>query len=170
MQGTLDQTVMSPELDHLYTAHHRAVFAAAYRVTGSAADAEDVLHTVFLRLLKKPGSIENAEGYLRRAAVNAALDVVRARRGADVDMDRMVSRGRDGLDAVKDTELRNQLRNALATLPERSAEIFVLRHFEGHPNPEIARMLGMTQIGVAVTLHRARKKLQEELRKAGVRS
>src|SRR4051794_40173660 len=126
MHGTLEQNAMSPELDHLYTAHNRIVFSAAYRVTGSVADAEDVLHTVFLRLLKRPGLIDNAEGYLRRAAVNAALDVVRARRSSEIDLDRMVSSGRDGLDAVKDSELRRQLRAALATLPERSAEVFIL--------------------------------------------
>lgn len=169
MQATLDQTAMSPGIDRLYSAHHGTVFAAAYRITGSVADAEDVLHTVFLRLLKKPGAIENAEGYLRRAAVNAALDVVRARRGgSDAELERMPARGRDALDNLGDADLRRALRDALATLPERAAEVFVLRHFEGHKNPEIARMLGITQIGVAVTLHRARKKLQEELRKAGV--
>jgi RNA polymerase sigma-70 factor (ECF subfamily) len=161
---------MSPDLDQLYTAHHGAVFAAAYRITGSAADAEDVLHTVFLRLLGKSLQIANPESYLRRAAVNAALDIVRARRNVDVELDRMPSPGRDGMDAVKDSELRAQLRTALAALPERAAEIFALRHFEGHRNREIARMLGITQIGVAVTLNRARKKLQEELRKVGVRS
>jgi RNA polymerase sigma-70 factor (ECF subfamily) len=165
-------SMMPPALDILYTDHNRLVFSVAYRITGSAADAEDVLHTVFVRLLKKPSAIDNPEGYLRRAAANAALDVVRARRNnADgVELDRMPSDMGDGLDEVKDSELRGQLRAALATLPERAAEIFVLRHFEGYRNPEIARMLGITQIGVAVTLHRARKKLQEELRKVGVRS
>ena len=71
-------------------------------------------------------------------------------------------------DQVRDAELRGQLRSALGTLPEKAAEVFVLRHFEGYKNPEIARMLGITQIGVAVTLHRARKKLQDELRAMGV--
>ncbi len=163
--------MMPPALDDLYAQHNRLVFSAAYRITGSAADAEDVLHTVFLRVLRGSVPTQNAEGYLRRAAVNAALDVVRARRGStDVELERMASGGRDGLDAVRDSELRAQLRAALATLPDRAAEVFVLRHFEGHTNPQIARMLGISQIGVAVTLHRARKKLQEELRKAGVRS
>ena len=164
-------SIMPPALDSLYNDHHRMVFSAAYRITGSVPDAEDVLHTVFVRLLKGSGVIENPEGYLRRAAVNAALDVVRARRhSTDIELDRMPSSLRDGLDSVRDSELRKQFRTALATLPERSAEIFALRHFEGYRNPEIARMLGITQIGVAVTLHRARKKLQEELRKVGVRS
>jgi RNA polymerase sigma-70 factor (ECF subfamily) len=100
--------------------------------------------------------------------VNAALDIVRARRTADVELDRMPERGRSAFDELKNDDLRRQIREALADLPERTAEIFVLRHFEDRRNPEIARMLGISQISVAVTLHRARKKLQESLRKVGV--
>lgn len=172
MQVTLDQSAMPPGLDDLYSKYHAIVFAAAYRITGNAPDAEDVLHTVFLRLLKRdaPESIDHPEGYLRRAAVNAALDVVRARRPEpDVVLERMASKERGVLESLGNDDLRRQLRAALATLPEKAAEIFVLRHFEERGNLEIARMLGMTQVGVAVTLHRARKKLQDELRKAGVR-
>lgn len=39
--------------DELYNKHHRKVLLAAYRVTGSMQDAEDVLQAVFLRLLKR---------------------------------------------------------------------------------------------------------------------
>ena len=160
--------MMPPALDTLYQRHNRMVFGAAYRITGSVADAEDVLHTVFLRVLRGAVPVQNEEGYLRRAAVNAALDVVRSRRGNvdGLELDRMPSALRNGVDAVGDSELRGQLR---AALPDRAAEVFVLRHFEGYRNPEIARMLGITQIGVAVTLHRARKKLQDALRDMGVR-
>lgn len=172
MQVTLDQSAMPPGLDDLYSTHHATVFAAAYRITGSAVDAEDVLHTVFLRLLKRDPSelIGNPEGYLRRAAVNAALDIVRARRaGSDVVLDRLPSKARGAFESLGNDDLRRQLRAALATLPDRAAEVFALRHFEGYGNLEIARMLRMTQVGVAVTLHRSRKKLQDELKKAGVR-
>lgn len=61
-------------------------------------------------------------------------------------------------------ELRDSLRRALATLSPRAAEIFALRFFEGHTNPEIARMLGMSQVHVAVLLHRTRKQLQKQIR------
>jgi RNA polymerase sigma-70 factor (ECF subfamily) len=173
MHATLELSAMPLQFEQLYQEHHHTVFAAAYRVTGNAADAEDVLHTVFLRLLRRedPALIANPEGYLRRAAVNAALDIVRARRpGPDeTDFDRMPSGARGAVEAVEDAELRAVLRAALARLPRRAAEIFALRYFEGRANPEIARELGVTQISVAVTLHRAKKKLQEELRKAGVR-
>jgi RNA polymerase sigma-70 factor, ECF subfamily len=158
----------STNLDEMYREHHRMVFSTAYRVTGNAHDAEDVLHTVFLRLLRRDESviIGNPESYLRRSAVNAALDVVRARRDSHVsDLERVPARSRD-LDL---SDLSEHLRRALASLPERTAAIFVLRFFEGLSNPEIAKAMGMSQMVVAVTVHRARKKLQLELRKAGVK-
>lgn len=158
----------SAQIDDLYQQHHRMVFAAAYRVTGNAADAEDVLHTVFLRLLRRPdvASIDNAESYLRRAAVNAGVDLVRARRNAEgVDLDRMSAAGPD----LERSDLPEHLRRAMAALPARSAEIFALRFFEGWTNPQIAKSLGMSQMVVAVIVHRTRKKLQQDLTKMGVR-
>jgi RNA polymerase sigma-70 factor (ECF subfamily) len=138
------------------------VFRTAYRITGNSADAEDVLQAVFLRLLGRGSSAEplvNAESYLRRAAVNAALDIVRRRQEtATVPLNESPPGHAD------DRELREGLRRALATLNPRSGEIFALRFFEGYSNNEIARMLGMSQMHVAVLLHRIRRQLQKELR------
>jgi RNA polymerase sigma factor (sigma-70 family) len=47
--------------------------------------------------------------------------------------------------------------------------MIALRFFEGYTNPEIAKMMGISQIVVAVTVHRARKKLQQELKKGAPR-
>src|SRR3954454_11418409 len=77
-----------PLLEQLFNAHHDKVFRAAYRVTGNASDAEDVVQTVFLRLIRNQQQfqdIEEAGNYLYRAGVNAALDVVRARRTSSLD-------------------------------------------------------------------------------------
>ena len=66
----------------LYERHYEAVFRAALRVTGNPADAEDVLQTVFLRVLARGGDVEAAAlpaAYFRRAAVNAAVDLLRRR-------------------------------------------------------------------------------------------
>lgn len=156
-------TIPKP-LDELYTSHHAMVFRAAHRITGNAQDAEDVLQTVFLRLLKRDSmaGIENAESYLRRSAVNAALDVVRARQADNtLELERMPASG----SCTELRDLRDTLRRALAKLPARTAEMFALRFFEGYTNPEIARIMGLSQIVVAVTVHRTRKKLQEELKK-----
>src|SRR5580704_9447055 len=70
------------ELERAFRAHHGLVFRTAYRITGNAADAEDVLQTVFLRLARRGANaraVEDEESYLRRAAINAALDVIRWR-------------------------------------------------------------------------------------------
>src|SRR4029077_15447025 len=61
------------ELEQSFREHHGLVFRTAYRITGNAGDAEDVLQTVFLRLLRRgPNSeaLDNPESYLRRAAIN----------------------------------------------------------------------------------------------------
>jgi DNA-directed RNA polymerase specialized sigma24 family protein len=47
--------------------------------------------------------------------------------------------------------------------------MFALRFIEGYENPEIAQMLGVSPLVVAVTLHRARKQLQKEIRLSGGR-
>ncbi len=65
------------EVETLFRAHHERVFRTAHRITGSAADAEDVLQTVFLRLVKGQESYDlsgHPEAYLSRAAINASLD------------------------------------------------------------------------------------------------
>jgi RNA polymerase sigma-70 factor (ECF subfamily) len=151
----------------MYEAHHNMVFRTAHRVTGNAADAEDVLQTVFLRLLRRdPASsaeIDNPESYLRRSAVNAALDVVRSRRASNtLETENLPASG----SCTELRELRDSLRRALSKLPERTAEMFALRFFEGYTNPEIAKMMGISQIVVAVTVHRARKRLQQEMKGA----
>lgn len=155
-------TIPKP-LDQLYTAHSAMVLRTAHRITGNATDAEDVLQTVFLRILKRDTSeIENPESYLRRSAVNAALDIVRARQADNsLELERTASSG----SCTELRDLRDTVRRALAKFPPKAAEMIALRFFEGYTNPEIAKIMGISQIVVAVTVHRARKKLQQELKK-----
>ena len=139
------------------------VFGTAYRITGNAADAEDVLQTVFLRLFRRgvqANAVENEEGYLRRAAINAALDVIRSRQ-----TDRTEELPEEAAEVSHDNplELRQALARALAQLRPRPAEIFALRFLEGLSNQQIARMLGISQVLVAVIVHRTRQQLRKEL-------
>src|SRR5437016_4048853 len=73
------------ELEAVFREHHTMVFRAAYRITGNSEDAEDVLQTVFLRLARREddaASVAHLPSYLRRAAVNAAFDLLRSRQRA----------------------------------------------------------------------------------------
>jgi RNA polymerase sigma-70 factor (ECF subfamily) len=159
------------DLEGIFQRHHGLVFRAAYRVTGNPVDAEDVLQTVFLRLLSRAPdreSVQEVESYLYRAAVNSALDVVRRRqRSRDVSLEPTQAAGDSASDPARSyssVEIRQWLRNAIARLSPTAAEMFVLRFFEGKENPEIARMLGTTPATVAVTLHRTRERLQHDFR------
>ncbi len=146
------------------------VFRTAYRITGNAADAEDVLQTVFLRLVRREGAligVESNESYLRRAAVNAAIDVVRRGRNAQsIALEDAPPGPATSSPPGRETESRefqDRLRQALSRLPAREAEVFALRFLEDRGNQEIARMLGISQVHVAVILHRTRRQMQKEL-------
>ena len=151
------------EFERVFRAHHGLVFRTAYRITGNAADSEDVSQTVFLRLFRRgtgADALENEESYLRRAAINAALDVIRSRQ-ADRTVELPDLPAEPGHDDSR--ELRQALGRALAQLKPQSAEIFALRFLAGFSNPQIARMLGISQVLVAVMVHRARQQLRKEL-------
>ena len=160
------------ELEILFRTHHERVFRAAHRITGSAADAEDVLQTVFLRLVKGRENYdlsENPEAYLSRAAINASLDLMRSRtRAKSVGLEDMTSElidndARNPESQHVDRELQKLIRQAVSRLGPTAAEMFVLRYYEGYDNREIAKLLGTSQMVVGVVLHRARTRLRKEI-------
>lgn len=160
------------DLESLFREHHRMVYRTAYRVTGNASDAEDVLQTVFLRLAGRDPAqrpVENADAYLRRAAANAALDLIRQRKhGIHESGDVIETHAAPATEQPEHQlwvkQAAHWLRTAVAGLSEQAAEIFVLRFFEDRGNAEIAEMVGSTTNSVAVTIHRSRERLREEFR------
>ena len=169
--ATESEPVPGPDLERTFQEHHAMVFRAAYRITGNANDAEDVLQTVFLRMLKRDPDAEpvgNITSFLHRAAVNAALDLMRSRQNVrnipldDLEPVLAESPHRRPDRAQSSNEIREWLRGALARLNPRIAEMFTMRFFEGKENPEIARLLNTTPGTVAVTLSRTRDRLEKE--------
>lgn len=162
----------SEELERIFKQNSARVFGTAYRVTGSAQDAEDCLQTVFLRLLRRKGGLDlspSPGGYLHRAAVNAALDLMRARsRSRSIPLDDMELPPADGEEASPerhqhDREMRRCLRQAILQLTPKRATIFTMRFLDGTPNREIAEAMNMTQAAVNVALHHARKQVKKEM-------
>ena len=116
------------DLERVFVAHQARVFRAAYRITGNAQDAEDVLQSVFLRLARQEeGALDvaNASSYLYRAAINSAFDLLRSRRvRPNVPLDEATDAPGTlpGPDATQEAEeIRDWLRRALAALPPRAA-------------------------------------------------
>jgi RNA polymerase sigma-70 factor (ECF subfamily) len=160
------------ELESLFRDQHTRIFRTAYRITGNAVDAEDVLQNVFLRLVRG-GELydlkQNPEAYLQRAAVNASLDILRSRTRAksvalqDLETEPEGNAACNPENQQVDRELRKLIESAVAKLGDRSAEMFALRYYEGYDNREIAEKLGTSQMVVGVMLHRARGKMRREI-------
>jgi len=146
-----------------YNRHYDAVFRAALRVTGNPADAEDVLQTVFLRVLSQGEAAEAASlpaAYFRRAAVNGAVDLLRRRAvHAESAYDDHAPHAAVGPPSL----LKEQLRRAIATLDGDDAALFLLRYVEGLSNEELAGVFQLDKNNVAVRLHRIRHRLQAEM-------
>jgi RNA polymerase sigma-70 factor (ECF subfamily) len=149
----------------LYQRHSTVVYRTALRVTGNAADAEDVLQTVFLRLLDRKVAVDNEwspEGFLRRAATNASIDLLRRK-----SKNRESSLPEGFEPGMRETPLllKERLRRALAALPQGDAEMFVLCYLEGYSYAELSELLDMEPGTVASRLFRIRAALREQLSK-----
>jgi len=160
------------ELETLFQEHHGRIFRTAQRITGSVADAEDVLQTVFLRLIKGREEYDwsrNPEAYLSRAAINASLDLLRSRTRAkavaldDSEVDEIAGTFRSPEAVHADRELQKLVREAVSKLGKTAGEMFVLRYYEGFDNKEIASLMKTSPLVVGVVLHRARTKLRKDI-------
>ena len=164
-----------PTLEQAFVQHKDLVFRAAYRITGNTGDAEDVLQTVFLRLLKQVPlpEVHSLPGYLHRSAVNAALDLLRrGKRAVFLSLDDdQEGKHREAVTVPAEqpsVDIREWLRLALARLNPRWAEMFVLRFIEDYSNREIAGMMKTSPAVVAVVLHRTRAQLKKDFKSLNV--
>ena len=144
----------------LYQRHYETVFRTALRVTGNPADAEDALQTVFLRVLARGEDIALPAAYFKRAAVNAAVDVLRRR---ELRAEGVYDDGAPHVAVQPPLLLKERLRRAIASLDSEDASLFLLRHVEGLTIEELAGMFDIEKNNVAVRLHRIRHRLKAEL-------
>jgi RNA polymerase sigma-70 factor (ECF subfamily) len=134
-------------------------YRTARAITGSTDEAEDIVQTVFLRLLKGDYADNlrtNLKGYLYRAAVNLSLDTLRARRRRAFirDLDRIEAAAPV---ATSFDEVAQWLDAALSHLDPPSLEILTLRYVH---DGDIAKLLGTSRGAIALRLFRLRRRLK----------
>ena len=155
---------LKPEVEQLFREHSQMLYRAAYSMLGNAADAEDVLQSIFLRLLRGEQTPDkNVKGYLYRAAINSSLNVIRSRKRLELLTDNV-----ERLEIPVDTrssdlteELHARLAEALAKLKPEDAQLLILRHLHDRTDVEIARLFGVSRGTVAIRLFRARRRLRK---------
>jgi RNA polymerase sigma-70 factor, ECF subfamily len=140
------------DFERAYDDYHRGVYAAAFRILGNGAAAQDVVQDVFLRLWRRPGTFDARRGelgsYLRLMARSRALDLWREGQALGRASDRLkfavATAGDERVDErpatiaerIEDGEL---VRAAIGRLPQPQREAIVLSYWGGLTADEIAR-------------------------------
>lgn len=158
------EQVTHASIEELYGNHRDSLYRIALRVTRNADDAEDVVQNVFLRMLRnerQPDLGRCAAPYLKRAATNAAIDLIRKRtQRAETDLPPYHR-------AAEPTFVeQHHVRQVLGTLPPQNAQLFELHYRGGYLYEELAQRFGLQVGTVKSRLHRIRAALQKELRAA----
>jgi RNA polymerase sigma-70 factor (ECF subfamily) len=154
---------LKPELEQLFREHSQMLYRTAYLMLGNAADAEDVLQNVFLRLLRgEPGPDRNVRGYLYRAAINISLNVIRSRKRLEFTDDaERLEIPVENHDSNSAEDLHARLTVAIAELSPGDAQVLVLRYLHNHTDAEIAKILGVSRGTIAMRLFRSRRRLKK---------
>lgn len=153
--------------------HQRQLWAIAYRMTGSASDADDVVQEVWVRGLARPPRDLGAPlgGWLRTVALNVARDTLRRRRRRPYDGPWLPTPIEDSAalvpDDLPDAEARYSLHEsatfafllALEALSPRERAALLLADVLDADTAEVARALKVTRSNAKVIVHRARKKM-----------
>ncbi|MBM7051724.1 MULTISPECIES: RNA polymerase sigma factor [unclassified Rothia (in: high G+C Gram-positive bacteria)] len=148
--------------------HAPAMRAYAIRLTGTTADADDVLQETFIQAWKKLDTLEDhskVRSWLMTLTSRKAIDLIRTRK-SNVSIDSVAeSHAKEQTpeqSAITGSQI-NALAHALETLPEQSREIWIMREIGGSSYQEIAELLGISPASVRGKLARARVKLVQEM-------
>jgi RNA polymerase sigma-70 factor (ECF subfamily) len=142
--------------------HHRPLFRFAWHLTGSVADAEDIVQECFLALLRPGCGFDPSRTDLRTYLFGAVRNQALKRFTPAANEAKLVERLTPERECLT-AELQHIVQRAILRLPEGQREVLVLAHFEQMPLAEIAEIVGIDLGAVKSRLQRARATLREVL-------
>jgi RNA polymerase sigma-70 factor, ECF subfamily len=155
--------------EELYQQHATRLYNLAFRMAGTAVDAEDLLQDIFLLAYRKLASFrgESSLGtWLYRLAMNHCLDVLRSRQARmsqhtdSLDDDAAAEpRAATALGAVS----RIDLDRAIGRLPHACRAAFLLHDVEGFGHQEVGSILGISEGTSKSQVHKARLRIRAYL-------
>jgi RNA polymerase sigma-70 factor (ECF subfamily) len=174
-----------PEFTSLYAAYHARVLAYVSRLIGRE-EADDVTQEVFVKVSRSLGSLKDPSKvatWIYTIALNTIRDAARSRAfridripagsgdpeaGGAVEA-RSSHPGAAGGRTPEEIAIRNEMvacyLDFVNQLPPDSREVYMLSEFEGLSSRDIARRLSLSVGAAKIRLHRARTKLNDELRR-----
>lgn len=160
MNALPPQRVSAETVEHLWRAFADPLRGFLRSRTRSAADADDLLQEVFVRIQKRLPSLHDSskiQGWVYRIARNVVVDHYRARRELqpiDFEIEE------DGLEGEAAVDLRPSLRRFIAELPPRYREPLVRHEFQGQSIQEVAKEMGLSVTATKSRVQRARAMLR----------
>ncbi|MFH0522413.1 SigE family RNA polymerase sigma factor [Streptomyces sp. M41] len=162
---SLSETVDAEAAFTAYVQERRAsLYATAYHLTGDRFEAEDLLQSALFSTYRAWDRISDKAavgGYLRRTMTNLHISAWRRRKLNEYPTEELPETAGD-TDAMRGTELRAVLWQALARLPELQRTMLVLRYYEGRTDPEIADILDISVGTVKSSIWRSLRRLRED--------
>lgn len=158
--------------DQLVKVTYLDTYTLAFRLTGNEEDARDVVQEAYLRAfrgLKRFRGDARFSTWMYRITANCAATHMgkrRRHRHDELTDDLAIDDGRLAANPEATMEadsLRNQLQEALRSLPPKLRAVVVLRDIYDLPHEAIAAELEISESAAKVRLHRARRKLREDL-------
>jgi RNA polymerase sigma-70 factor (ECF subfamily) len=172
------QTPFDHDFDEIYRTHYRRVFSVCRYLLNSLDAAEDATHEVFLRAQRKLSTYDRSlpfSNWLVGIATHHCIDVIRRR-----STERRLFDTRDTIDTsdlpapsarpnplgeMIASERGQDVRNALAQLPEKYRLPLVLAYYNEMSYDEIAEALGLGRNNVATLIFRGKQQLRQKLGK-----
>ena len=136
----------------LYDRHGRAAYSLAYRMMGDKQAAEDLVQDALLKVWRGAASYRTERGSVRTWVLsivhNRGIDQLRSlasrRRTQDkVEASAPTSQPSEAFAETWHNSQREQVREALGTLPKEQVKILELAYFSGYTHVEISEMLGL---------------------------
>lgn len=155
-------------------AHSGALYRLAFRFTGRASEAEDVVQDVLVKVWTNPGAWKPGPGgglaaWLRRVTTNRCLDGLRRRAHlSDAEVPERADPSASAEEGLNARRLAQHAVDAIAALPDRQRAAIILTYYEELPNAAAADALGMGVDAFESLLVRARKALRLIVEKSGL--
>lgn len=160
----------------LYDVYFRQIYAFILKRVSSVEVAEDITSQTFEKALRKVKDFEwqdvSFSSWLYRIAANNVTDYYRykgRRPQTNIDAVPEIKDGRKPLEVELSQKIFSEkVRALLPALPAEDQDVLSLKLFADRSNEEIAEVTGLNKQHVAVRIHRALKKLRQELEKNGI--
>lgn len=168
MPNRKDPLCEEARFDAFYREHVRSLRSFIYYKFGDADQSDDVVQESFIRLWKNCAKVtmETARSFLYKIAINLNTSLKRSEKVQLNYKEQAVKMEFDGESpeyVLLEKEFMDRLTNAIASLPDKQREVFLMNRVEKKTYKEIAELSGVSVKAIEKSMHKALLKLRDKI-------